>query len=171
MGMKITQLRPISGFCAETGAAIALFSSTALGAPVSTTHTVAGAITGVGLTNRSTTVNWRIFRHVALAWLVTMPLAALIAAAAYKLATLPNHAASVAVMTMLLMTLVSLVLIALRHAPKAGDLDSELSIGDEVRIPMRPGTGSLIEPGPTPHSQPAPAPATAAEQRQHSQPL
>lgn len=160
VGMKITQLRPISGFSAETGAAIALFSSTALGAPVSTTHTVAGAITGVGLTNRGTTVNWRIFRRVALAWLVTMPIAVLIAAAAYKLATLPNHTASVAIMTMLLITLVGLILIALYHAPKAGDLDSELPTGEEVRIPMRPGTGSLIDP-----AQPC-----TASQRPHRQP-
>ena len=58
MGMRITQLRPLSSFAAETGAAAALFGSTFLGAPVSTTHTVAGAIGGAGVANRETGVNW-----------------------------------------------------------------------------------------------------------------
>src|SRR3954470_19167695 len=64
MGTRITQLRPVSGFAAETATAIALFGSTAAGAPVSTTHTVAGAITGAGVTNRASTVHWSVFGRV-----------------------------------------------------------------------------------------------------------
>jgi predicted metal-binding membrane protein len=90
MGFTITELRPVSGFAAETSAAIALFGSTALGAPVSTTHTVAGAVSGVGITNRGTTTNWSVFGRVALAWLFTMPFTAVVAAAAYELTPLKD---------------------------------------------------------------------------------
>src|ERR1700712_3157633 len=83
MGEGITRLRPVSGFAAETAAAIAIFGSTALGAPVSTTHTVAGAVTGVGATNRGATVNWGVFGRLAIAWIVTLPAAAVVAAVAY----------------------------------------------------------------------------------------
>jgi PiT family inorganic phosphate transporter len=151
MGMRITQLRPVSGFSAETAAAIALFSSTALGAPVSTTHTVAGAITGVGTTNRSTTVNWSVFGRVALAWLVTMPVAAVVAAAAYRLSVLPNRTLSVVVMTAVVLALVALIGVAVRRAPTAADLDADLR-GDEVAIPLRPGAGTLIGSGTVPAS-------------------
>jgi PiT family inorganic phosphate transporter len=90
MGMRITALRPARGVAAETGAAIALFGSTALGAPVSTTHTVAGAVTGVGAATRGTPVNWTVFGQMALAWVVTIPAAALAAAGVYGLTQLPS---------------------------------------------------------------------------------
>jgi inorganic phosphate transporter, PiT family len=151
MGMRITQLRPVSGFSAETGAAIALFGSTFLGAPVSTTHTVAGAITGVGTTNRSTTVNWGVFGRVALAWLVTMPFAALVAAAAYVLSTLPSRPLSTAVMTVILLMLLALLAVAIRRAPKAGDLAQDA--GMEREVPLRAGAGSIIDTGTVPASR------------------
>jgi PiT family inorganic phosphate transporter len=139
MGVRITQLRPVSGFAAETGAAIALLGSTGLGAPVSTTHTVAGAIAGVGTTNRATSVDWRMFGRVALAWLVTIPFAALVGAIAYLLSTLPNHSASVVVMAVVVIGLLALLGAALRRAPGARDVEHEV---DEVR--RRSGAGSLV---------------------------
>jgi inorganic phosphate transporter, PiT family len=151
MGMRITQLRPVSGFSAETGAAIALFGSTFLGAPVSTTHTVAGAITGVGTTNRSTTVNWGVFGRVALAWLVTMPFAALVAAGAYVLSTLPSRPLSVALMTVILLVLLGLLVVAIRRAPKATDVAQDA--GMEREVPLRAGTGSIIDTGTVPASR------------------
>jgi inorganic phosphate transporter, PiT family len=151
MGMRITQLRPVSGFSAETGAAIALFGSTFLGAPVSTTHTVAGAITGVGTTNRSTTVNWGVFGRVALAWLVTMPFAALVAAGAYVLSTLPSRPLSVAVMTVILLVLLGLLVVAIRRAPKAADVAQDAGL--EREVPLRAGAGSIIDTGTVPASR------------------
>ncbi|HEV7907759.1 MAG TPA: anion permease [Pseudonocardiaceae bacterium] len=145
MGTRITRLRPVSGFAAETGAAVALFGSTAIGAPVSTTHTVAGAITGVGVANRGTEVDWRVFGRVALAWLVTIPVAALVAAAAYLLSTLPARTASIVIMSLVVIGLLALLVVAVRHAPGAVDVESELVGDGDVEVPLRPGTGSLIE--------------------------
>lgn len=150
MGTRITQLRPVSGFAAETGAAIALFGSTALGAPVSTTHTVAGSITGVGTTNRATTVNWSVFGRVALAWLVTLPFAGVVAAIAYALTTRPNHITAAAVMSAIMLALVILLGVALRQAPKAADVAP--ATAGEVEVPLRAGTGTLIEQGTVPAS-------------------
>jgi inorganic phosphate transporter, PiT family len=117
MGTRITQLRPISGFAAETGAALALFGSTALGAPVSTTHTVAGAIAGVGSENRASSVNWSIFRRIAVAWLVTLPVAALVGALAYGGATLPPEPYNIILMALVLAALAGLIVAAVRRAP------------------------------------------------------
>jgi PiT family inorganic phosphate transporter len=86
MGSKITRLSPMQGFCAETGGAISLFTATYLGVPVSTTHTITGAIVGVGAARRTTAVRWGVARGIVVAWIVTMPMAGLIAAAAYFLA-------------------------------------------------------------------------------------
>ena len=83
MGSKITRLSPMQGFCAETGGAITLFLATWLGIPVSTTHTITGAIIGVGAARRTSAVRWGVARSIVIAWIVTMPMAALIAAAAY----------------------------------------------------------------------------------------
>ena len=91
LGQRITELRPARGMAAETGAAVALFGSTALGAPVSTTHTVAGAVTGVGTVTRGVPVNWTVFGQMALAWLVTIPAAALVAAGVFALTQLGSH--------------------------------------------------------------------------------
>jgi len=83
MGQKITKLRPVGGFAAETGGAITLFLASGFGIPVSTTHTITGAIIGVGAAQRVRAVRWGIAGNIVVAWIVTMPAAALIAAVAY----------------------------------------------------------------------------------------
>ena len=85
MGSKITRLTPMQGFCAETGGAITLFGATWLGIPVSTTHTITGAIIGVGAARRTSAVRWGVARGIVVAWVVTIPAAALIAALFYKM--------------------------------------------------------------------------------------
>ncbi len=88
MGSKITRLNPMQGFCAETGGAITLFAATWLGIPVSTTHTITGAIVGVGAARRATAVRWGLAGNIVIAWIVTLPAAALISASFYFLADL-----------------------------------------------------------------------------------
>jgi inorganic phosphate transporter, PiT family len=88
MGSKITRLTPMQGFCAETGGAATLFAATWLGIPVSTTHTITGAIVGVGAARRVSAVRWNVATNIVLAWIVTMPAAALVAALFYILAAL-----------------------------------------------------------------------------------
>ncbi|WP_419816430.1 anion permease [Glacieibacterium sp.] len=83
MGSKITRLTPVQGFCAETGGAITLFAATALGVPVSTTHTITGAIVGVGASRRLSAVRWNIAGRIVIAWVVTLPVTALVAALVY----------------------------------------------------------------------------------------
>jgi inorganic phosphate transporter, PiT family len=83
MGSKITRLTPMQGFCAETAGAMTLFGATYLGIPVSTTHTITGAIIGVGAARRASAVRWNIARGIVIAWVITMPKSALIAALAY----------------------------------------------------------------------------------------
>ncbi|MEP7454264.1 inorganic phosphate transporter [Phyllobacterium sp. SB3] len=83
MGSKITRLNPMQGFCAETGGAITLFGATWLGIPVSTTHTITGAIIGVGAARRVSAVRWGLAGNIVIAWVVTMPVAALISAVFY----------------------------------------------------------------------------------------
>jgi PiT family inorganic phosphate transporter len=83
MGSKITRLNPMQGFCAETGGAITLFGATYLGIPVSTTHTITGAIIGVGAARRVTAVRWGIAGNIVIAWIVTLPATAFIAALVY----------------------------------------------------------------------------------------
>ena len=80
MGMRVTKLRPVGGFCAETAGAITLFGATAAGIPVSTTHTITGAIVGVGSIRRLSAVKWGVAGRIVWAWILTMPAAALIAA-------------------------------------------------------------------------------------------
>jgi PiT family inorganic phosphate transporter len=88
MGSRITRLTPMQGFCAETGGAITLFMATELGVPVSTTHTITGAIVGVGTARRTSAVRWGVAGNIVVAWIVTLPAAALVAAATYWLAGL-----------------------------------------------------------------------------------
>ncbi|TPG21101.1 anion permease [Sphingomonas koreensis] len=88
MGSKITRLTPPQGVCAETGGAITLFMATYLGIPVSTTHTITGAIIGVGAARRLSAVRWNVASNIVVAWLVTMPAAAAIGAAFYGLTLL-----------------------------------------------------------------------------------
>jgi PiT family inorganic phosphate transporter len=83
MGSKITRLNPMQGFCAETGGAITLFGATWLGIPVSTTHTITGAIVGVGAARRVSAVRWGIAKSIVVAWVVTLPATAAISAIAY----------------------------------------------------------------------------------------
>ncbi len=83
MGSKITRLSPAQGFCAETGGAITLFMATHLGIPVSTTHTITGAIVGVGASRRLSAVRWNIASRIIVAWVVTLPAAALIGSGFY----------------------------------------------------------------------------------------
>ncbi len=83
MGQRITKLKPVGGFCAETGGAATLFLATALGVPVSTTHTITGAIFGVGSVRNLSAVRWGLARNIVLAWIVTIPATAFIAAVFY----------------------------------------------------------------------------------------
>ena len=83
MGQKITKLKPVGGFCAETGGALTLFLATGLGIPVSTTHTITGAIVGVGSTQRASAVRWGVAGNIVWAWIFTIPAAALVAALFY----------------------------------------------------------------------------------------
>ena len=83
MGSKITRLNPMQGFCAETGGALTLFGATWLGIPVSTTHTITGAIIGVGAARRVSAVRWGIARSIVVAWIITIPITAALAALCY----------------------------------------------------------------------------------------
>ena len=85
MGMGITRIRPSGGFCAQTSGAIALFIATSLGIPVSTTHTITGAIIGVGMSRRVSAVRWGLASRIVWAWVLTIPCAGLIAAMSYHL--------------------------------------------------------------------------------------
>lgn len=80
MGQKITKLKPVGGFCAETGGAMTLFIATALGIPVSTTHTITGAIVGVGASQKMTAVRWGVAGNIVWAWVFTIPASAFVAA-------------------------------------------------------------------------------------------
>ncbi|MES2525285.1 MAG: inorganic phosphate transporter [Gemmatimonadota bacterium] len=85
MGTRITKLRPVGGFCAETGGAIVILAASQAGIPVSTTHTITGAIVGVGATTRLSAVRWGLASRIVWAWVITIPASALIAAISYKL--------------------------------------------------------------------------------------
>jgi PiT family inorganic phosphate transporter len=88
VGSRITHLTPVQGFCAETGGAAALFAATYLGIPVSTTHTITGSIIGVGAARRVSAVRWGVARSIVVAWGITLPASALVAAGCYELAHL-----------------------------------------------------------------------------------
>jgi PiT family inorganic phosphate transporter len=80
MGQKITRLKPVGGFCAETSGAITLFLATGLGVPVSTTHTITGSIVGVGSAQNLSAVRWGVAGRIVWAWVLTIPSSAFIAA-------------------------------------------------------------------------------------------
>jgi PiT family inorganic phosphate transporter len=86
MGSRITHLKPIQGFCAELGGAITLYLATAFGVPVSTTHTITGAIIGVGAARRAAAVRWHVAQRIVVAWVVTLPAAAIMGALVYEIA-------------------------------------------------------------------------------------
>jgi PiT family inorganic phosphate transporter len=83
MGTRITKLKPVGGFAAETGAAVAIYIATALGVGISTTHTITGAIVGVGATRRLSAVRWGVAGQIVWAWVLTIPASALIGAACF----------------------------------------------------------------------------------------
>ena len=88
VGSKITRITPVQGFCASAGGAVMLFLATFLGIPVSTTHTVTGAVIGVGAARKVSAVRWNIASNIIIAWIVTLPASALMAALCYLLSTL-----------------------------------------------------------------------------------
>jgi inorganic phosphate transporter, PiT family len=83
MGSKITRLTPMQGFCAEAGGSLTLFGATWLGIPVSTTHTITGAIIGVGTARRASAVRWSVANNIVIAWVITIPASAAVAAVVY----------------------------------------------------------------------------------------
>ena len=83
MGMRITKLKPINGFCAETAGASVVIGSTIFGIPVSTTHVISGSIMGVGAMKRVSAVRWGIARKIILAWILTIPVSAIIGGVSY----------------------------------------------------------------------------------------
>jgi len=91
MGSRITKLKPVSGFCAETAGAVTLFGATLAGIPVSTTHTITGAIVGVGSTRRLSAVKWGVARRIVWAWVLTIPISAFIAAISFLIIRLINQ--------------------------------------------------------------------------------
>jgi PiT family inorganic phosphate transporter len=91
MGTRITKLKPVGGFCAEAGGALVILTATRFGIPVSTTHTITGAIVGVGATNRLSAVRWGLASRIVWAWVITIPAAALMAAISYKLLAVVVH--------------------------------------------------------------------------------
>jgi len=88
MGNKLSKLRPVDGFCAELGASVVLFGASAIGVPISTTHTITGAIVGVGSLKGVRAVKWGVAGNIVWAWIITIPAAALVSAACYKIAIL-----------------------------------------------------------------------------------
>jgi PiT family inorganic phosphate transporter len=90
MGSKITKLKPVGGFCAEAAGAITLFGTALAGIPVSTTHTITGAIIGVGTTHRLSAVRWGVATRIVWAWILTIPASALVAMLAFWVIRLFN---------------------------------------------------------------------------------
>ena len=88
MGNKLSKLRPVDGFCAELGASMVLFGASALGVPISTTHTITGSIVGVGMVKSIRAVKWGVAGNIVWAWIITIPAAALISAVCYQLAVM-----------------------------------------------------------------------------------
>ena len=91
MGSKITRLSPQQGFCAETGGAITIFLATHIGVPISTTHTITGAIVGVGAARRVSAVRWGVASRIVWAWIITLPMSGLLAALFYGAARLVDR--------------------------------------------------------------------------------
>jgi PiT family inorganic phosphate transporter len=131
MGTRITELRPITGFAAETSAAVALFVSTHVGAPVSTTQTTAGAIGGVGLASPGTKVQWSTFRQVFVAWLLTVPAAALVGAVTYLVTAHPPPVVSGVVITVGFLVAGVLTRRSMQASPTAADFE-RLTVADGV---------------------------------------
>src|SRR6266498_1948847 len=101
LGTRITALKPIGGFSAETAAATSIYLATFLGVPVSTTHTITGAVVGAGSTRRLSAVRWGVAGRIVWAWLLTIPAAGLMAAASYRVVTAPTPVVVTVVVTVL----------------------------------------------------------------------
>jgi PiT family inorganic phosphate transporter len=125
MGMRITRLLPARGVAAETAAAIALFGSTALGAPVSTTHTVAGSVTGVGTVTRGVPVNWSVFGQMAIAWVATIPAAALLAAGVYGVTQLDSPGAAAVLLGSFGAALLTALAFGLRRTARSAHFEAD----------------------------------------------
>jgi inorganic phosphate transporter, PiT family len=109
LGTRITALKPVGGFSAETAAASAIYLATFLGVPVSTTHTITGAIVGAGSTRRLSAVRWGVARRIVWAWVVTIPAAAVVAAVAYQVVTAPALVAVTAAVVVALLVITAVV--------------------------------------------------------------
>jgi inorganic phosphate transporter, PiT family len=114
LGQRITALKPIGGFSAETAAASSIYVATFLGIPVSTTHTITGAIAGAGSTRRLSGVRWGVARRIVWAWLITIPAAAIIAAISYWLVASRRHGAAL-LAAVLIVLATAIVVLAFRH--------------------------------------------------------
>ncbi|HET9008307.1 MAG TPA: inorganic phosphate transporter, partial [Actinomycetes bacterium] len=117
LGQRITTLKPVGGFSAETAAASSLYLATALGIPVSTTQTITGAIVGVGATRRLSAVRWGVARRIVWAWVLTIPAAGLIAAVTYAITVSPF---ALAALVLAAASVVAAVVVAGRRAGRRG---------------------------------------------------
>jgi PiT family inorganic phosphate transporter len=117
LGQRITALKPVGGFSAETAAACSLYLATALGIPVSTTHTITGAIVGVGATRRLSAVRWGVAGRIVWAWVLTIPAAAAIAAVTYAITVSPF---AVAALILAAAAVVAALVVAARRASRQG---------------------------------------------------
>jgi inorganic phosphate transporter, PiT family len=142
LGQRITALKPIGGFSAETAAASALYLATFLGIPVSTTHTITGAIVGVGATRRLSAVRWGVAGRIVWAWVLTIPAAAVIAAVTYAITVSPFALAAVVLAAA---AVVVALLVARRRTSRPGG--------------PRPGAPATTGPGATAPGQPASTPS------------
>jgi inorganic phosphate transporter, PiT family len=134
LGQRITALKPVGGFSAETAAAGSLYLATFLGVPVSTTHTITGAIVGVGSTRRLSAVRWGVAGRILWAWILTIPAAAVMAAAAYAITVSPFALAALALAAVLVVALVIAGRRTTRRAPAPTSA--------EETAPTRSGAGS-----------------------------
>jgi PiT family inorganic phosphate transporter len=132
LGHRITALKPPGGFSAETAAAISLYVATFGGIPVSTTHTITGAIVGAGASKRLSAVRWGVARRVVFAWIITIPSAGLIAAVTYWIVSMDNHLAAGTVMVVLLGA--ALTVLANRRAQRRREQAEQAEAGSDERI-------------------------------------
>jgi PiT family inorganic phosphate transporter len=114
LGQRITALKPIGGFSAETAAASSIYVATFLGIPVSTTHTITGAIAGAGSTRRLSGVRWSVARRIVWAWLITIPAAAVIAAITYWLVASRRHGVALLAAALIVLA-IAIVALAFRR--------------------------------------------------------
>ena len=136
LGQRITALKPVGGFSAETAAACSLYLATFLGVPVSTTHTITGAIVGVGATRRLSAVRWGVAGRIVWAWVLTIPAAATVAAVTYAITV-----STLAVAALILVAVFVAVVLAIRRNRR--DVETvEPAAATEQTAPTRSGAGS-----------------------------